>query len=183
MKKIKFLYIGISLFFLGLKTFNAQNTEWSVVTSTVTFKIKNAGFTVDGTFGGLKAKIIFDASKSFSNTIEASVEAKTLNTGSTGRDNHIKKEEYFGVDKHPIISLSATTFAKQPDGSFKGYFKLTIKNTTKDILIPFTFTEKDGKGKFLGKFIIDRRDYGVGESSIILSNNVTILIEANVVKK
>ncbi len=183
MKKIKFLCLSISLFFLGFKTAIAQNTEWSVVTSTVTFKIKNAGFTVDGTFGGLKAKIMFDASKSFSNTIEASVEAKTLNTGSTGRDNHLKKEEYFGVDKHPTILLTASTFAKQPDGSFKGYFKLTVKNTTKDVLIPFTFTEKDGKGKFLGKFTIDRRDYGVGESSMILSDNVTILIDANVIKK
>ena len=44
-------------------TYKAQNTEWTVVSSTVSFKIKNAGFTIDGKFGALTATIIFDETK------------------------------------------------------------------------------------------------------------------------
>ncbi|MDX2172012.1 MAG: YceI family protein [Bacteroidota bacterium] len=182
MKKNKLYTLTILCVFLNI-VLKSQNTEWTVTTSKITFKIKNAGFNVDGTFGGLKAKINFDASKSYSNTIEASVDAKTLNSGNSGRDGHLKKEEYFGVDKFPIISLTGTTFAKQPDGSFKGYFKLTLKNTTKDIVIPFTFVEKEGKGTFKGGFTINRLDYGVGSSSMILSNNANLTLEVNVIKK
>jgi len=177
------LIVSITFLLLICLKFKAQNTEWNVVSSTITFKIKNAGFNTDGAFGAIKAKISFDATKSFSNSIDATIDTKSLNTGNSGKDSHLKKDEYFGVDKYPTITLKATTFAKQPDGSFKGYFKLTIKTTTKDIVLPFTFIEKEGKGKFLGKFTINRRDYGVGESSMILSDNATIFIEANVTKK
>ncbi len=162
---------------------NAQNTEWTVTSSAVKFKIKNAGFMVDGELGGLEAKINFDAAKSFSNSIEASVDVKTINTDSEGRDKHIKKEEYFSADKFPKINLSATTFAKQADGSFKGFFKLTIKGVTKDVVIPFTFTEKENNAVITGSFKINRRDYGVGDKSLILSDNVTINIEIKTVKK
>ena len=172
----------VSLIFFCL-TAKAQNTEWLITNSSITFKIKNAGFNTDGAFGGLKGKIFFDATKSYSNTIEATIDVKTINTGSSGKDTHLKKDEYFGVEKYPTISLKASTFAKQADGSFKGYFKLTIKSTTKDIIIPFTFSEKEGKGKFVGQFTINRRDYGVGGSSMILSDNATIFIETTVTKK
>ncbi len=160
----------------------AQNKDWTVSSSAIKFKIKNAGFMVDGIFEGMEAKIHFDAAKSYSNSIEASVDAKTINTDSEGRDKHLKKEEYFSVDKFPKINLVASTFAKQADGSFKGYFKLTLKGVTKEVVIPFTFIEKENKALVSGSFKIDRRDYGVGESSLILSDNVTVTVELNLVK-
>lgn len=79
--------------------------------------------------------------------------------------------------------MRATLFGKEEDGSFRGYFKLTIKGKTKDVLVPFTFTEKDGKAIIKGSFTINRLDFGVGESSMILSNNATIIIEVNATKK
>lgn len=161
----------------------AQNTEWTVSSSKITFKIKNAGFMVDGDISGLKAKINFDAAKSYSNSIETTVDAKSITTHSGARDRHIHKPDFFDVEKYTIITLSSSTFAKQADGTYKGYFKLTIKNVTKDVVIPFAFTEKDDKANFKGTFTINRLDYGVGENSMILSNNATITLDVNVVKK
>ena len=138
---------------------------------------------VDGEFGGLVAKINFDAAKSYSNHIEAEVESKTLNTDNDSRDKHLKKEDYFSVEKFPTISMSASTFAKQPDKSYKGYFKLTLKGVTKDIVIPFTFIESDNTAEIVGTFKFNRREYGVGESSIILSDNVTLMINVKLTKK
>jgi len=164
-------------------TYRAQNTEWTVVSSTVSFKIKNAGFTIDGKFGAVTATIVFDETKSSGNSIDAKIDSKTINTGNGTRDGHLKKEDYFGVDKFPKIQMKATLFGKEKDGTFRGYFKLTIKDKTKDIAVPFSFTQKDGKGLFKGTFIINRLDYGVGESSMILSDNATITIEVNIIKK
>jgi polyisoprenoid-binding protein YceI len=179
MKKIKL----ILAFFLITIISSAQNTEWTVTSSSVKFKIKNAGFTVDGDFGGLETKIHFDAAKSYSNSIESSIDAKTINTDNGSRDKHLKKEEYFSAEKFPRISLNASTFSKQPDGSFKGYFKLTIKNITKDVVIPFTFEENSNAAIIKGSFAINRRDFGVGGSSIILSDNATVNIELKLAKK
>jgi len=179
MKKIKLI---TAFCFIALINF-AQNTEWSVTSSSIKFKIKNAGFTVDGTFGGLEARIIFDAAKSYSNSIESSIDAATINTDNGTRDKHLKKEEYFSVEKFPKIKLTASTFVKQADGSFKGYFKLIMKNITKDIVIPFTFVESANTAIIKGSFTLNRRDFGVGGSSIIMSDNPTVEIEVKLVKK
>jgi len=181
-KLVSILAVTILLTFTGFN-YNAQNTEWKIVTSSVSFKIKNAGFTTDGKFGALTGTIIFDAAKSYSNSIDVSVDSKAINTGNGTRDVHLKKKEYFDIDTYPKINMKGASFAKAKDGTFKGYFKLTLKGKTKDVVVPFSFTEKDGKGLFKGAFTIDRLDYGVGENSMVLSDNATITIEVNVIKK
>ncbi len=161
----------------------SQNTEWTIASSTVSFKIKNAGFNVDGKFGTVSGTVIFDDSKTIGNSIDVSINATTVNTGNSSRDGHLKKEEYFGVEKFPKIVMKAILFIKEPNGTFKGFFKLTLKGKSKDIMVPFGFSQKDGKGNFKGSFTIDRLDFGVGENSMVLSDNATITIELNTIKK
>ena len=155
----------------------AQNKEWKVVSSSIKFKIKNAGFNVEGSFSGLDAKIVFDNNKIIGNSIEASLNAASINTNNGSRDGHLKKAEYFDVATFPKLTMAATLFGKDKDGNWRGYFKLTIKNNTKEIAVPFTFIEKDGKATIKGSFTINRLDFGVGESSMILSDYATINIE------
>lgn len=181
-KKIVFAALYLFVIISNAQT-TSTNTEWSVVSSSVKFKIKNAGFNVDGTFTGLVAIVRFDASKSYGNSIEASIDAKSVNTKNESRDHHLKKADYFDVEKYPKITMKATIFSKEKDGSYKGYFKLTIKNKSSDFFVPFTIIEKDGKMTMNATFTINRLDYGVGESSMILSNNATITINVILAKK
>ncbi|WP_317899598.1 YceI family protein [Aurantibacillus circumpalustris] len=177
--KSAYLIIFSILCFAG----KSQNSEWLATSSVISFKIKNAGFNTNGKFTGLKSKIIFDATTTSGNLIEASLDASTIDTDNSTRDGHLKKEEYFDVQKFPLIKLSSQKFLKQNEGSFNGYFKLNLKNVVKDIMIPFTFSEKEGKGVFKGSFTLNRLDYGVGGSSIIMSDNVTISLTVYVIKK
>ncbi len=176
-------FILSGIFLLSGFTPATGGKESSVISSSVKFKIKNAGFTVDGSFSDLKEKIVFDANNVAGSNIEASISSKTVNTGNGTRDGHLKGEKYFDVAKYPLISLKSTSLSKQATGSYTGRFQLTIRETTKDIVIPFTYTEKDGTGIFNGSFTIDRRDYGVGGSSMIMADNVTIMIEVSTSKK
>lgn len=161
----------------------AQNQAWNVLSSNISFKVKNAGITIDGNFTGFVASIQFDAVKGFGNKIEASIDAKTVNTGSNSRDNHLRKTDFFSVEAFPKITMKSATFSKEPDGKFKGFFSLTIKGITNTVPVIFSFTETGDKGKFAGSFTINRLDYKVGESSWILSNDVTVFIEVNVTRK
>jgi len=172
MKKFFFIAFTFACLFA-----NAQNKEWKVVSSSIKFKIKNAGFNVDGSFSGLDAKIIFDNNKIIGNSIEASLNAASINTNNGSRDGHLKKAEYFDVATFPKLTMAATLFGKDKEGGWRGYFKLTIKNKTKEIAVPFSFIEKDGKATIKGSFTINRLDFGVGESSMILSDYATISIE------
>ena len=174
---------GILFLCISGFAYKAESTEWTIVSSTVSFKIKNAGFNVDGKFGSVTGSIIFDATKTYNNSIEATIDSKSINTGNGTRDGHLKKKNYFDVETYPKISLKATLFGKEKDGSFRGYFKLTMKDKTKDLLLPFSFIETENKGVFMATFKINRLDYGVGESSMILSDNVTISLLVNVSKE
>jgi len=160
-----------------------QNQQWAIVSSNVNFKIKNAGFTVDGKFGSVTGSIQFDATKPSGNKIEASIDANTIDTDNSTRNGHLKKEEYFYVDKFPKISISTTTITKETNGQFKGLFTLSIKGISKVVPVLFTVTEQQGKTKFVGSFTINRLDYTVGSSSFILSDDVTINIDVTCVKK
>ncbi|MEO8760104.1 MAG: YceI family protein [Bacteroidia bacterium] len=172
---------SICLFFVLIVM--AQNQSWSVVSSNVNFKIKNAGFNVSGKFTNLNATIQFDAAKNSGNKIEATIDANTVNTDNSTRDGHLKKEEYFSVDKFPKINMVSTSITKINEGKFKGLFTLTIKGISKIIPIEFTFLEQNGNAKFAGSLIINRLDYQVGSSSFILADNVTISIDVTCVKK
>jgi polyisoprenoid-binding protein YceI len=179
MKKYFLLILFICVALIGM----AQNQQLTIVSSNITFKIKNAGFTVNGKFGNTTGSIQFDATKPSGNKIEASIEANTINTDNSTRDGHLKKEEYFSVDKFPKISMSATTITKEIDGKFKGLFTLTIKGISKIVPVLFSFTEQEGKAKFTGSFTINRLDYKVGSSSFLLSDDATVNIDVTCVKK
>lgn len=178
---LTFVLSGIVLF-SGFRPVNAPK-ESTVKSSSVKFKIKNAGFTVEGALGDLKAKIQFDAAELGSSSIDATVSTKTINTGNGTRDGHLRAEKYFDAGKYPLISLKSNSFTKQGNDGYIGRFRLTIKKITKDVAIPFTYTENNGSGSFKGSFTINRQDYGIGSSSMIMADNVTIMIEVNTTKR
>lgn len=142
----------------------------------VGFIIKNAGLNVDGEFTGLKGSISFDTENLSASKIEATVPVKTVATGIKKRDESLRSEDYFEVDTYPTISFSSTKITATDKGYMVvGNFK--IKKTTKSVSIPFTFSNN----KFVGKFTIDRRDYGVGGNSWIMGDKVKISFEIPVV--
>lgn len=145
-----------------------------VKSSTITFKIKNAGLMVDGSFTGLEADLKFNQLKPEQSTIKATVNSKSVNTGNSMRDEHLRKAEYFDVDKFPKITLQSTKIEKTGPITYNGTFNLTMKGVTKSVVIPFMFMKIPEKTEFKGSFQINRRDYGVGGNSMTLSDNATI---------
>ena len=143
-------------------------------TSTVTFKIKNAGSWVSGSIGGLAGTIHFDPNDLSHSSISGSVDVNTISTENSGRDKHLKNEDFFDAPKYPKMSLTSKSIKK--DGAdYSMEASLTIKSTTKTVTIPFSFVEADAtKGLFKSEFSIDRVEYGVGENGVVMGNTVKI---------
>ncbi|KOY85665.1 hypothetical protein AD998_05425 [bacterium 336/3] len=157
----------------------SQNTL-KIKSSTITFKIKNAGFYVDGYLKGFEGKVVFSPTALSGSSIEASVKTETINTGNKSRDNHLRKDDYFNAEKYPKISMKSKRIANSQSGDFIGYFDLTIRDVTKEVKIPFTYKENNGVGTFKGNFTINRRDYKVGDNSMVLGDMVIIDVEIEV---
>lgn len=142
----------------------------------VGFDIRNLGLNVDGTFSGLTGTVQFDAEDLAASKIEAKIPVKSINTDIKKRDEHLRGEDFFDVAKYPNISFSSTSITSS-DGGYKVVGNFTIKKTTKSVSIPFTFSNST----FVGKFEIDRRDYGVGGNSWTMGDKVKISFEIPVV--
>lgn len=151
----------------------SAQTRWNVYEYHISFKIKNAGISVSGTFSGLNADILFSQEKPASSSIKASVASNTLATGIGKRDHTIKKEKYLNVDTFKVIEAVSTKIYTK-DNDYAGMFNITIKGTTKEIEIPFKFLQFGDLADFTGEFSLNRRDFNVGGSSMTMSDNVDV---------
>lgn len=153
-------------------------TKHTVTKSTITFQIKNLGVNTSGSFSGFKGDIRFDPAHLENSSIEASIDANTINTENGSRDEHLKSDDYFDVAKYPKINIRSISFKHKSGDSYTGTFNLTIKDKTNKIELPFTYTETGNTASFKGSLKIQRSDYGIGGTFSVMSNNVTIFIEA-----
>ncbi len=143
--------------------------------SKVHFVIKNFGINTGGSFDGLAGSITFDPADLSGSSFNVTVDAKTVDTDIEARDNHLRKAEYFDVEKYPKISFRSTKItATNKEGYLYMFGVITIKNVSKEISFPFTQTSKDGGILFKGDFKLNRREFCVGGSSFSLSDDVSI---------
>ena len=151
--------------------------------SSVKFKIKNLGFNVGGSFSGLQGVIKFDPNNLSACSFDVNVDANSVNTGIDMRDDHLRKEEYFDVKKHPRIRITSTKITPSTKAGVLYFFgNLTIKETTKEISFPFTATQQsDGSYHFIGEFKMNRRDFSIGGGSTI-SDNLTVTLDVTAKK-
>ena len=170
---LKRVFTALALF--PVFTTFGQNYTPADAGSKVRFVIKNFGINTGGTFNGLAGAIIFDPSNLASASFTVSVEAKTVDTDMEGRDNHLRKEEYFDVEKYPKISFRSTKITTtNKEGYLYMFGVITIKNVSKEISFPFSQTSKDGGILFEGEFKLNRLDFGVGGKSFSMADELNV---------
>ncbi|MDN3581588.1 YceI family protein [Mucilaginibacter flavus] len=149
--------------------------------SALKFTIKNLGFGVDGTFSGFEGTINFDPQNVDKSNFDVTINASTVNTDNSLRDEHLRGENYFDVKNNPLIRLHSTrvTLASKT-GTYSFTGNLTIKGKTKSITFPFTTAATTDGFIFKGSFKINRKDFGVGGISTIadeLQVNLSVIVK------
>lgn len=150
----------------------------TVTKSNISFKIKNLGINTGGTIGGVKATVRTDQSQVV-NSIEATADVATINTDNEERDTHLKSADFFDVQRFPHITMKSVSVTHKSGNKYTGKFNVTIKDKTKQFDIPFTYAEAGNNATLNGTFKLNRRDFGVGGSSLVLGDevNVTVVVE------
>jgi polyisoprenoid-binding protein YceI len=164
------------LIFTGAAFAQVKSHVVDYAASSVSFRIKNAGIGVDGTFGEYTAVVQFDPKDLSAAHVEGKVKTKSIQTGINGRDNHLRKEEFFYVDKYPEINFKSTA-VKQQGGAYVIAGKLTIKDVTKEVSLPLTISKTGALEIYQASLTINRLDFHVGEDSWTMSDEVVITIK------
>jgi polyisoprenoid-binding protein YceI len=145
--------------------------------SGISFTIHNFGFKTGGTLGAPEGDIVFNPDDLTRSSFSVTIKSASINTDNDSRDEHLREADYFDVKNHPLIRfVSSAIRATSKKGDYEATGLLTIKNTSREIRLPFR-AEKSGDGYlFTGSFTMNRRDYDIGGSSTI-SNELTVNIK------
>lgn len=171
MKKI--LLFGFIL--LGSFCLNAQeSTEFKTETS-VNFEIKNFGVNVDGHFEKVSISALFNPKQELTD-ISATVQVESIKTGMESRDKHILKEDFY-VEKHKTIMLKTIALKKESLVSYLLTANLIIKDVSKQITIPIQIEKIEETYIITSNFEINRKDFDVGGSSLVLGKTVNISVK------
>jgi polyisoprenoid-binding protein YceI len=143
----------------------------------VRFRIKHAGITVNGSLADLQTNLLFDPERLEASKLEGSVAVGSVRTGIGLRDGHLQKKGFFDAAQYPRIRMVSKRLRKEAGNGYLGTFDLTIRDATREVAVPFTCIIKGNKGHFTTHFTLDRRDFGVGDNSLVMGDEVTVFID------
>jgi len=148
----------------------------------ITFNINHLLSEAQGSIQELSGDAVFNGENT---RLDIAMKTKSINTGNKDRDEHIMSPDYFDVEQYPNMTFQSSKLEKRGD-NYVAIGKITIKGKSKDIEMPFTYLGKIAnemaKGKedaaFKGELIIKRSDFGIGETSPILGDEVRLTFNA-----
>lgn len=168
--------LTVILFICFGTTILSQNLTTDTVGTSISFKIKNIGLNVNGNFPEYKIKANFDRDNLSNSYFSGIAIIKSIDTGVQARNKSLQKKDYFHSEQFPEMTLSSSEIKLLDVGRYEFKGELSIKGKTKTITFPFTTEETDEYIILKGAFEINRRDFRVGKSSLILSKKVRVSI-------
>lgn len=187
-----FLALLVGTFFI-LSSAKAEELVIDASHSDVGFSIKHMMISnVKGKFKEYDADIDFDLKTKVFNSLKATVTANSIDTGIEKRDNHLRSEDFFEVEKFPDITFKMTKYTSEGDeGVMEGL--LTIRDVTKPVKLETTVNGiiKDFSGNTKAGFTlegkINRKDFGLKWNKVLeaggfaVGDEVKIVIELSTV--
>jgi polyisoprenoid-binding protein YceI len=131
--------------------------------SQITFAIKEMGVPVEGKFGQWTADVAFDPKKPDTGKVAFTIATGSASFGSPETDAEVPKATWFNVAKFPSATFASTAIKPKGGGKFDVAGKLSVKGTTRDIVVPIALTQAGATTTATGAFSIKRNDFKIGE--------------------
>jgi polyisoprenoid-binding protein YceI len=130
------------------------------------------------------------AEKPEDSTLQATVQAASIHTNQSQRDDHLRTNDFLDVPNYPTLTLVSTGLRQVDETNWVLSTDLTIRGVTKPVDFDLEFlgegpSMQEGKTvvAFSASATIDRRDFGVSfnhsllDGSVVVGNKVVIEIE------
>ncbi|MDN5204917.1 YceI family protein [Fulvivirgaceae bacterium BMA10] len=176
----KFLIIILAVMAVNAR---AQST-WKVDKghSSINFSVSHFLISdVTGNFSDFDIEAISD-DKLDNPKVKVSINAASIDTNNDKRDDHLKADDFFGVEKYPNITFNSAVFENLGDGKFSITGDLSIKGITKEAVfdgkIRGIITDRNGRLKAGLKLttVVKREEFNVGNGMASIGDDVTVEI-------
>lgn len=158
-------------------------TTWQIDTShsSANFSIKHMMIAkVHGGFEKLSGTLQLDSADITKSSIQASIEAASINTREAQRDAHLKSADFFDVEKYPTLDFKSTKIDKDGD-DLKVTGQLTIHGVSKEVVFQAEGPTEEVKDPYGNIKIgisatakIKRKDFGLGWNAALEAGGVLV---------
>ena len=155
---------------------------------------------VHGRFEDYTGTLVFDDKNLAASTVEVSIADSSINTQNPRRDNHLRSDDFFAVEKYPALTFKSTKVIPGKDAShFKVLGDLTMHGITRPVTLDAEFlgmgalstggSSMGTRAGFQATTTINRKDYDIvwnktlDNGSVMLGDDVEIVLNVEAVEK
>jgi polyisoprenoid-binding protein YceI len=173
--------LAVSLSAVGFSS-NAQASAWELdpTPTVIAFSVRNLSVAhVDGTFRLASGHVAVDDADVSRSTIEAVIDAASVDTGEPQRDAHLRSADFLNVARYPTIAFRSTRIEQGDGVRWKVTGDLTLRGTTRPVLLDVESSTVEGTRRSAHvSTTIDRRDFGMTYAGFAVGKQVVITIDA-----
>jgi polyisoprenoid-binding protein YceI len=125
---------------------------------------------VSGRFPAWTGEIVLDPASLAAARIDIRIDTRQVSANNRDVDSLMKGPSFLDVQKFPEARFVSTAISGAGN-RYEARGKLTIRNVTRDVVLPFSLTVADDpaqpgrlRGTARGRLILKRLDYGVGQN-------------------
>lgn len=181
----------IGLLLLPLPSLAGPQDAWTVDPkgSSLSFSVAQVGSIVSGRFPTWTGDIVLDPSSLAGARIDIRIDTRPVSTNNRDVDSLMKGPNFLDVQKFPEARFVSTSISGSGD-RYEARGKLTIRDVTRDAVLPFTLAITDDpsqpgrvRATARGRIVLKRLDYGVGQNEWAATGQVAneVTVDLNVV--
>lgn len=186
----------VSLLSLAPALALAAPANWSLDAShsQVGFAVKHLVISnVRGEFTKYEGKLVLDDADATRSSVEATIDASSIDTRVADRDTHLKSPDFLDAAKYPSITFRSSRVEKAGKDRLRVTGDLTLHGVTKPVVLEVTTTPEvkgmygETRRGFSATTKIDRKAFGLTWNKLVeagpaVGDEVTIALDLEVVK-
>jgi polyisoprenoid-binding protein YceI len=174
----------------NVQTSNLQTWNIDPPHTAVQFSVRHLGIsTVRGAFTKVSGSVQYDPSDPTKTTIEATIDANSVDTRVEKRDNDLRSPDFFDVAKYPTLTFKSKRVEAAGAGKLKIVGDLTIHGVTKEVVLDVDGPSapiQDPQGNLhmgaSATTTVKRKDFGVNGAGAAVGDDVPITIDMELVR-
>jgi polyisoprenoid-binding protein YceI len=154
------------------------------------FSVRHLGVsTVRGAFTKVSGSVKHDPADSSKDSLEATIDANSVDTRVEMRDNDLRSARFFDVQKYPTITFHSKQTKVAGPGKLQISGDLTIHGVTKEVVLDVDGPSAPIKDPWGNQRIgasattkVNRQDFGVSALPGVVGDEITITIDAELIQ-
>lgn len=165
--------------------------------SSATFKVRHMMVAnVRGELGQIAGRVVLDEGDVTRSSVEATIDASTINTRDAKRDEHLRSADFLDVAGHPFITFKSTRVQTGKGGGLFVTGDLTIRGTTREVTLDLEALSPEMRDPWgnlkrglAARARINRKDFGVSwnvaleAGGILVGDEISINLEIELGRK